>query len=141
MKILNPRVHGYLDYAAVLLLALAPTLFGFSGTPAALCYVLAIIQGGMSLMTAYPLGAVKVIPFTVHGGIELATAVFLVLSPWLLGFSDIASARNFFLVAGIGLGGVWLTTNYKAADIEYGKGTARTHGVGRASYPSHHSVI
>lgn len=115
MKILNPRVHGYLDYAAVLLLALAPTLFGFDGTPAALCYVVAILQGGMSMMTAYPLGAVKVIPFTVHGGVELATAILFILSPWLFRFSEIASARNFFLVAGIALAAVWATTDYKQA--------------------------
>lgn len=115
MKILNPRVHGYLDYAAVLLLALAPTLFRFDGTPAALCYVVAILQGGMSMMTAYPLGAVKMIPFTVHGGVELGAAILLILSPWLFRFSDVGSARNFFLVAGIGLAAVWATTDYKQA--------------------------
>ena len=115
MKVLNPRVHGYLDYAAVLLLALAPTLFGFSGTPAALCYVFAILQGGMSLMTAYPLGALKAIPFTVHGGIELASAILFILAPWLFRFVDIGAARNFFLIAGVGLALVWATTDYKAA--------------------------
>ncbi len=31
MKFINPRVHGYLDYALVALFALAPTLFGFGG--------------------------------------------------------------------------------------------------------------
>lgn len=116
MKMLSPRVHGYLDYAVVLLLALAPTLFGFTGTPAALCYVVAILQMGMSLMTSYPLGLARVIPFTVHGGIELFTAVGLVLVPYLLDFSDITAARNFFIASGIGLGGVWLTTDYKAED-------------------------
>jgi len=135
VKILTPRVHGYLDYGAVLLLALAPTLFGFSGTPAALCYVFAILQGGMSLMTAYPLGMAKVIPFTIHGGIESGAALFLFASPWIFGFNDLSAARNFFLAAAIGLGCVIAVTNYKAADVQYGVGTASRH-YGRTSYHS-----
>jgi hypothetical protein len=116
MKFLDPRTHGYVDYLAVALLALAPALFGFTGTPAVLCYVLAVVQLGMSLVTAYPLSIVKLLPFTIHGGIELATSVFLVVAPWLLGFADMADARNFFIVSGVGLLLVYLLTNYKAAD-------------------------
>jgi hypothetical protein len=112
---LNPRIHGYIDYLAVALLLLAPTLFNFSGLPAALCYVLAVVQGGMSLLTAYPLGAAKIIPFPVHGTVELVTSVALVIVPFLLGFSNVASARNFFIAGGVVLFLVWLTTNYKAA--------------------------
>lgn len=125
MKILSPRVHGYLDYAVVLLLALAPTLFGFVGTPAALCYVLAILQLGMSLMTKYPLGLAKLIPFTVHGGIELVAAIGLIAAPFLFGFSELDGARNFFIGAGLALGGVWLTTNYKAADRDWSREPSR----------------
>src|SRR5688572_24617192 len=115
MKFLDPRVHGYLDYAAALLLALAPWLFGFGGTPAVLCYVLAASQLGMSLLTAYPLGIAKVIPFPVHGGVELIVAMFLVVAPWLFGFAGVDPARNFFIAAGLGLGVVYLTTDYRAA--------------------------
>ncbi len=121
MKLLSPKIHGYLDYAAVAVLFLAPTLFGFSGVAATLCYVIGATQLAMSLVTAYPLGAVKLMPFTVHAGIELATAIFLVAAPFLFGFADQTAARNFFLVSGIGLGLVWLVTNYRAvpADAQY----------------------
>jgi hypothetical protein len=115
VKFLSPRVHGYLDYAVVLLLALAPTLFGFSGTPAALCYIVAILQMGMSLMTSYPLGLARVIPFTLHGAIELVAAIGLILSPYLFDFGTVDAARNFFIISGVALAGVWLTTDYKAA--------------------------
>jgi hypothetical protein len=114
--LLSPRVHGYIDYLAVGLLALAPTLFNFSGLPAALCYVVAVMQLGMSLLTAYPLGVAKLIPFTIHGTIEVITSVALVIAPFLFGFSDVASARNFFIVSGIGLFLVWAVTNYKIAE-------------------------
>ncbi len=114
--LLSPKVHGYGDYLIVALLALAPTLFNFSGTPAVICYVLAVAQLGMSLMTAYPLGVAKIIPFPVHGSVEVVVSAFLLIAPFLLGFSRIVSARNFFLVSGVGLFLVWLTTNYKAAE-------------------------
>jgi hypothetical protein len=116
-RVLNPRIHGFIDYAIVALLALAPTLFDFSGTPATLCYVLAVAQLGMSLLTAYPLGAAKVIPFPIHGGIELAVGILALVSPWLFGFSDVTSARNFFLVAGVSVALVWALTNYRAAEL------------------------
>jgi hypothetical protein len=115
MKFLDPRVHGYLDYAAVLLLALAPWLFGFGGAAATLCYVVAAAQLGMSLLTAYPLGIAKVIPFPIHGGVELVVAIGLVVAPWLFGFDEVNAARNFFIAAGIGLGFVYLVTDYRAA--------------------------
>lgn len=116
MKFLDPRTHGYLDYAAVALLALAPTLLGFAGVAATICYVVAAMQLGMSLLTAYPLGAAKVIPFPIHGAIELVVAIALVAAPWLFGFSTVDAARNFFIVSGLGLVGVYLVTNYKAAE-------------------------
>jgi Kef-type K+ transport system membrane component KefB len=125
--LLSPRIHGYGDYLIVALLALAPSLFDFSGLPAVLCYVLAVVQLGMSLLTAYPLGVAKIIPFTVHGTIEAVTSIALVLMPFLFGFSRVDSARNFFVILGIGLFLVWLTTNYKAAErpIQGGVGLRR----------------
>ena len=125
MKVLNPRIHGYLDYIAVALLALAPTLFGFSEVPAAICYFVAVMQLGMSLLTAYPLSLAKLIPFTVHGGVELGVAIALALAPWLFGFSHEDAARSFFIIAGVGLSVVVFVTNYRAADGYRQRGSRR----------------
>lgn len=113
---LSPRIHGFFDYGTSVLLALAPSLFGFSGLPAAVCYVLAVGLFAISLVTAYPLSVAKLVPFTVHGAIEAVIAPLLLVAPWLLRFSDVVSARNFFLVAGVGLGLLFLVTNYRAAE-------------------------
>lgn len=116
IRILPPRVHGVLDYALVVLLALAPTLFGFGGIAAGILYVVAAMQLLMSLLTNYPLGAAKVVPFQAHGRAEIFTAVAFVVMPWLLGFAGIDAARNFYLIAGIGLALLWTITDYKAPD-------------------------
>lgn len=114
-RLLSPRTHGFIDYGLVALLLLAPALFGFSGAPAILCFVLAFAQLGMSLITAYPLSLAKVIPFKIHGGIELGAGVLALISPWLFGFSAETAARNFFLFAGVSVALTWAATNYSAA--------------------------
>jgi hypothetical protein len=116
MNIINPRPHGYIDYGAIVLLAVAPSLFGFGGTPAIVCYAVALVYLGMCLLTAYPLGAIKAIPFPVHGGVELVLAIAFAAAPWLLRFADDPVPRNFFLVVALALAGTWLLTNYKAAE-------------------------
>jgi VIT1/CCC1 family predicted Fe2+/Mn2+ transporter len=124
-RLLSPKIHGYIDYVAVALLALAPSLFGFGGVAAALCYILAVVQLGMSLLTAYPLGVARLIPFTIHGTIEAITSVFLVIAPFLFGFSRVDAARNFFIVGGIALFAVWFVTNYQAAGRPVHEGVRR----------------
>jgi hypothetical protein len=124
MKLMSPRIHGFIDYAIVALFALAPTLFGFGGFVAGLCYLLAAMQFGMSIMTAYPLGAIKAIPFTIHGALEATLVVGLVVAPWLLGFSHVANARNFFLVAGAMTAALWFVTDYKAASYRTSRSTS-----------------
>lgn len=115
MKVLNARVHGVLDYGVVALFALAPTLFGFEGTPEIACYVVAAVHLVMSLLTAYPLGILKLIPFPLHGRVEVVVVPSLVALPWLLGFSDVLAARNFFLAAAALIAVVVILTNYKSA--------------------------
>src|SRR5688572_16692380 len=100
MKILSPYVHGILDFVVVIAFALAPTLLGFAGTPRTLCYVLAVVHAAMTLLTAFPLGAIKIIPFPTHGVIELVAAVFIILAPWILQFTDGLDAKYFYVGAG-----------------------------------------
>lgn len=115
MKILSPRVHGYLDYGVVALLLLAPSLLGFAGVPATICYVLAVVHAGMTLLTAFPLGLAKLIPFSIHGAIEVVVSVFLVAAPWIFNFAEVMAARNFFIASAVGLGIVWLLTDYRSS--------------------------
>ncbi len=121
-KPLTPRLHGYIDYAAVLAFALAPSLFGFTDTPSTLCYVLALVHLSITLLTDFPLGLAHLIPFPVHGGIEAGVSVALVAMPWLLGFDGEMAARNFFAMSGGALAVTWLATNYKGVERPFYRG-------------------
>lgn len=107
-KVITPRVHGYIDYAhAGFFLALAigcrkknpPAAMAALATSA-----LVLVQ---SLMTDYPLGAKRVLPFAAHGQMDAGLAAVSPLLPKLLGFSGTKAAKVFqanALVAGTVVG-------------------------------------
>lgn len=111
MKILNPTIHGYLDFLTVIIFAVAPNVFGFDGLPAYISYALAAVHLTLTLMTAFPKGVIQLVPFSVHGGIELVVSITLIILPFVLGFT--ATARNFFVGIAVVIFVVWLLSNYK----------------------------
>ena len=115
MKILNSKIHGILDYAVVVAFAVAPAVVGLAGLPATISYALAAIHLLLTLVTAFPLGVAKIVPLRVHGAIEFVVSLALVALPWLLNFSSDATARVFYVVAGILIFAVWLITDYRGA--------------------------
>ncbi|MGI4739350.1 MAG: SPW repeat domain-containing protein [Janthinobacterium lividum] len=117
MKFISPTLHGVLDYLTCGLFLLAPSLFGFTGMYATVCYLLA---GGyllISLLTNMPLGALKVLPFWLHGRLELVSGLVFIASPWLFGFADNnGTARNFFMTMGVVFLLVFLCTQWRAQE-------------------------
>jgi hypothetical protein len=113
MKVLDPKVHGILDYGLAVLFLVLPPLLGFTEVAANVSYVVGVAYIIAALVTKYPLGLIKVLPFPVHGVLESIMAVAWIVFPWLFGFSDDEAARNFFIIAGIALLGVVALTNYR----------------------------
>ncbi|HVT02997.1 MAG TPA: hypothetical protein VHL58_06425 [Thermoanaerobaculia bacterium] len=113
MKILTPRQHGYLDYVTVVGFAVAPTVLELRGLFASIAYTLAIVHMFLTFVSAFPLGVLKLVPFKIHGLIELIVAVVLIALPWILHFADTPVPRNFYVGAGIVIFIVWLITSYR----------------------------
>ena len=113
-KIIRPDVHGILDYALALFFLLAPSVFNFPDNAATLSYIVGVVYIGTSLLTRYPLGVWKLIPFPTHGVLETMMAIGWIAFPWLFGFADHGPARNFFVIAGIALLGVVALTDYRS---------------------------
>jgi hypothetical protein len=115
-KVLNPKVHGIIDYAMAGTLIAAPYLFGFNKKDR-LATTLSITNGisilGLSLLTRYPLGAIKLLSFPVHGVIETSTASLLTLAPYLFDYRS-KRASTFHTIAGLATLGVVALTNYRA---------------------------
>jgi hypothetical protein len=90
MRILSTRIHGVMDYGVGLLLIVAPYLFGFADGTAAQYVPQALGAGAIlySLFTRYELGLVRLLPMRAHLALDIASGVFLLLSPWIFGFAD-----------------------------------------------------
>ena len=88
-SIIPTRIHGVLDYLVGLLLIAAPWMFGFADNRAAMAVAVVIGAGTIaySLITNYELGLAHLIPMSTHLWIDLIAGLFLIASPWLLGFS------------------------------------------------------
>jgi hypothetical protein len=111
--IINPLVHGYLDYFTVAVFLLAPSLLGLSGPAGTLAYALAVIHLVMTLVTDFPLSIRKLVPFRIHGWVERIVGPVLLLLPFVLGFAGID--RVFYFVMGVTIIVVGLLTDYEVS--------------------------
>lgn len=115
MKVIDAKIHGIIDYLVVLFLLAAPTLFGLPPTAALFTYVLGGIHLTLTLLTKTDLGLIKVIPFPIHGWIELIVALVLVGVAFYLGGLEGDLARNFYLGFAGAVFVVWALTDYRSA--------------------------
>jgi len=93
-KPISPKMHGMLDYSTVAAVAAAPALLDMPERATRLFQGLAGGYLGLSLLTDYPLGAKRKVPFKGHGMAEAAIGLALPAAPWLLGFQEHRAARN-----------------------------------------------
>jgi hypothetical protein len=113
MRSIGPHVHGIIDYCSVIILAIAPSVTGFSGKQAFICYALAVVHLALTILTRFPLGIVKVIGFPIHGAIEFVVSILLILMPWLANFSRGVLSTRFFVYFGVLLFVIWFLTDYR----------------------------
>ncbi len=111
-KPITSRIHGILDYVVVVLFAVAPTLFGLTGLAATFAYLLAGVHLLMTVLTDFPLGMARVVPFRLHGMVELAVGLVLILLAFVL-FEG--TGRMFYASMGAVILLVWFLTDYGAS--------------------------
>ncbi|MDQ7949550.1 MAG: hypothetical protein REI78_05445 [Pedobacter sp.] len=77
MKIISPQVHAALDFITVIFFFVAPSIIPLSDIAGTYCYLLGGIHLLLTLATNNTGGIMRVIPFRIHGLIELFVAFFL----------------------------------------------------------------
>ncbi len=112
MRFINERVHGVIDIVLIFVFVLAPTFFGLGGSPQAISYIMALLFLLLLLLTRYPAGRWKTIPFFVHGIVELIVGVALVTLPSYGGYAPGSPARRFYIFVGAAILVVWALTAY-----------------------------
>ena len=117
VRVLPAWFHAIADYAVGLSLIVVAVAVGGSGAAVATGVVVGAVVLVVSMLTKYPLGVAKVLPFTVHSAGDYLAAALLILSPFALNFNDSDGGLTaFYIVAGIAVLAVSLITNYQYSD-------------------------
>jgi hypothetical protein len=90
MRFIPTSIHGVIDYLWGIALIAAPWLFGFADVPVAKLVAIVFGIGAIvySMLTAYELGVLRIIPMSMHLVLDGIAGALLAASPFLLGFSD-----------------------------------------------------
>jgi SPW repeat-containing protein len=110
--------HGLFEYLAGILFIAAPFTFAFDAEAAPT--ILSILVGAgvlvLAVVTDSPTGLVRSLPLASHVVIDYVLAVFLIVSPFIFGFSDQENALAFFVVIGVAYLLLTVSTRFRRDD-------------------------
>lgn len=113
-RLLPAWFHAIADYAVAAALIIVAAVAGGSGKAVGAGVVIGAVVLVVSMLTRYPLGVFKVLPFTVHSAGDYLAATLLVVSPFALNFNNSDTGLTvFYIVAGAAVLAVSLITNYQ----------------------------
>src|SRR5436309_10234699 len=116
VRLLPAWFHAIADYAVGLSLIVVAIAVGGSSGAVATGIVVGATVLAVSMLTKYPLGVVKVLPFTIHSAGDYLAAALLLAAPWVLNFADGDTGLTaFYVVAAIAWRAVSLSTTSQAS--------------------------
>jgi hypothetical protein len=97
------NVHAALEPLIAIVIIAAPWIFGFSDVDSAqtICVVIGAVMLIAGSMTDWRLSLVRLIPLRAHLMTDILLGAVLILSPFVLGFSDQGGATRFTVIAGV----------------------------------------
>jgi hypothetical protein len=108
-------LHVLIEYGVGVLTILAPFLFSFDSAAAELLSVLVGVGVlVLAVMTDAPTGIARSLPVASHVVLDYVLALFLVVAPFVFGFSgDDDAATAYFIVLGVGYVMLAVLTRYR----------------------------
>ncbi len=114
VRLLPAWFHAIADYAVGALLVIVGLATSGSAGAKATGIVVGLTVLAVSMLTKYPLGIAKVLPFPVHSAGDYLAAALLVIAPFALHFhSGDRALTAFYIVMGVAVLAVSLVTNYQ----------------------------
>jgi hypothetical protein len=128
------NTHAALEPLIALVIIAAPWIFGFSdaGDAKAVCIAVGVVMLIAGAMTDWRLSLVRVIPLRMHLMTDLLLGAVLIVSPFVLGFSDNGAATRFTVIAGVLEALTALATRWDPNEAEQSAVDRRSH-----STPAH----
>jgi hypothetical protein len=129
VRFLPAWFHAIADYAVGITLIVVAVAVGGSTGAVATGIVVGATVLAVSMLTKYPLGVRKVLPFTVHSAGDCLAAALLLAAPWVLNFADgDGGLTGFYVAAGLAVLAVSLVTNYQYSPKREWTGTQPAMG-------------
>jgi hypothetical protein len=126
VRLLPAWLHAIADYAVGLSLIIVALAVGGSSGAVGTGVVVGATVLAVSMLTKYPLGVAKVLPFTVHSAGDYLAAALLLIAPRTLNFAGgDGGLTAFYAVAGIAVLAVSLITNYQYSPNREWSGAGR----------------
>jgi hypothetical protein len=117
IRLLPAWLHAIADYAVAGLLIVAALAVGGSAGAVGTGLVVGVTVLVVSMLTKYPLGVLKVLPFTVHSAGDYLASALLFVAPFALHFNHSDPGLTaLYVVAGLAVTGVSLVTNYQYSE-------------------------
>ena len=117
VRFLPAWFHAIADYAVGTLLVVAALVVGGTGLAVATGVIVGVVVLAVSMLTKYPLGVKKVLPFTLHSAGDYLAAALLLVAPFALGFNDSDTGLTaLYIAVGVAVVAVSLVTNYQYSD-------------------------
>ena len=102
-----------MDYLFIIFLAASPTLAKMEGPLCTITYTLAAVHLVMTILTDFEVGLIKIIPFRIHGLIEVAVSIILAfLAFWFYKNSNV-TGFYFYMGLAIVIMLVFILTDFK----------------------------
>src|SRR3954451_1152326 len=101
VKLVPAWLHGIGDYGAGIALIVVALIVGGTDKAVLTGVILGAVLLAVSLVTRYPLGAVKAVPFPVHSLGDYLGGLLLILAPFVLDFADSDTGLAVFYI-GVG---------------------------------------
>lgn len=112
MKVLNSRIHAVIDYIFVVFLWLSPSMLELPQNVGIMTYLLGGVHLALTLSTNFEFGLIKVIPFKIHGWIELVVSFTLVGLAFYLGKTENELCQNFYFFLAGSVFLTWILSDY-----------------------------
>jgi len=136
---LTPKAHSLFDAYLICFMFLAPILFGIEGPARLILWAICAVHLLVTALSDTPLGMIRLIPFPVHGVIELLVGAAFPFLPLAFGFSHLPDERHLFYGLGFGILMMWFLTDYKFKSNAWTKEAHVDTGVDiTAEHQGHH---
>ena len=113
MKIISPKIHAILDYVVAIFLIVAPNLIDLSDFATNFSMTLGAIHFILTLVTIFKGGVTKLVPFPIHGIIELIVSLTLMVLAFTV-FGKNKTDHFYFACLGVSILAIYFLTDYKA---------------------------